>query len=56
VALHLAETHATTRDLLRAEGLDARVGGINRFTAVADVVDRFQQEAAADHARMQAQT
>ena len=47
VALRLAETHATTRDLLRAEGLDAKVGGIDRFTSVADVVERRQEESAA---------
>jgi hypothetical protein len=34
------------RDLLRAEGVDERVGGINRFASVADVVDDFQAESA----------
>ncbi|HVM96829.1 MAG TPA: STAS domain-containing protein, partial [Candidatus Acidoferrales bacterium] len=43
-ALRLAEVHATTRDLLRAEGLDAKVGGIDRFTSVADVVESFGKE------------
>jgi hypothetical protein len=33
---------AATRDLLRAENLEAQVGPINRFTAVADVVERFE--------------
>jgi len=47
IALRLAEVHASTRDLLRAEGLDSRVGGINRFTSVADAVERFRQESAA---------
>ena len=42
VAFHLAETHATTRDLLRAEGLDAKIDGINRFTSVADAVEQRQ--------------
>jgi hypothetical protein len=32
--------------LLRAEGVDERVGGINRFASVADVVEHFQKEAA----------
>jgi hypothetical protein len=45
--LRLAETHAPSRDLLRAEGFDARVGGIDRFTSVADAVERFQNESAA---------
>jgi high affinity sulfate transporter 1 len=39
VALRLAEVHAATRDLLRAQGLEAKVGGIDRFTSVADAVD-----------------
>jgi hypothetical protein len=32
------------RDLLRAEGVDQKVGGINRFASVADVVDDFMAE------------
>jgi high affinity sulfate transporter 1 len=40
--LRLAETHAEARDILRAEDLEAKVGRIDRFTAVADVVDRFE--------------
>jgi MFS superfamily sulfate permease-like transporter len=46
IALRLAEAHATTRDLLRAEGLHAKVHGIDRFTSVADAVERFQRESA----------
>jgi sulfate permease, SulP family len=42
VVLRLAETHAEARDLLRAEDLEAKVGRIDRFTSVADVVDRFE--------------
>ncbi len=30
---------AETRDLLRTEGLEAKVGRIDRFTSVADVVE-----------------
>jgi SulP family sulfate permease len=41
-ALRLAELHAETRDLLRAENLEAKVGPINRFTSVADVVEGFE--------------
>jgi MFS superfamily sulfate permease-like transporter len=43
-ALRLAEIHAETRDLLRAEDLEAKVGRIDRFTSVADAVDRFETE------------
>jgi hypothetical protein len=39
--LRLAEVHAKARDLLRAENLEAKVGRIDRFTTVADVVERF---------------
>jgi len=30
---------------LRVEGLEAKVGTIDRFTSIADVVEQFQQEA-----------
>jgi SulP family sulfate permease len=46
IALRLAETLAEARDLLRAEGLETRVGGIDRFTSVADAVEQFEREAA----------
>jgi MFS superfamily sulfate permease-like transporter len=41
VALRVTDARATVRDLLRAEGVDEKVGGINRFASVADVVDDF---------------
>ena len=44
-SLRLAEALAEPRDLLRAEGLEAKVGTIDRFTSIADVVEQFQQEA-----------
>jgi len=40
--LRLAEIHAETRDLLRAEHLEEKVGRIDRFTSVADVVQHFE--------------
>jgi len=43
-SLRLAEALAEARDLLRAEGLEAKVGTIDRFTSIADVVEHFQQE------------
>ena len=43
VALRLAEAHATVRDILRAEGLDARVGPISRQTSVADAIKAFER-------------
>jgi anti-anti-sigma factor len=44
IRLGIAETHATVRELLRAEGLDEKVGPINRFTSVADLIEAFQQQ------------
>jgi len=46
VTLRVTDARASVRDLLRAEGVDERVGGINRFASVADVVEHFQKEAA----------
>jgi len=43
ITLRLAEVHAAARDLLRAEELETRVGDIDRFTSVADVVEHFQR-------------
>ena len=40
IALRLAEARAAARDLLRAEGVGEKVEGIDRFTSVADAVDR----------------
>ncbi len=41
VTLRVTDAHAAVRDLLRAEGVDEKVGGVNRFASVADVVDDF---------------
>jgi high affinity sulfate transporter 1 len=45
ILLHLVEAHASARDLLRMEGAEDRVGRINRFETVADVIDHFQKNA-----------
>jgi hypothetical protein len=37
----IVEARASVRDTLRLEGLEDRVGRINRFTSVADVVEQF---------------
>jgi len=50
VTLRVTDAHASVRDMLRAEGVDERVGGINRFASVADDVDDFlAQSAPAGH-------
>jgi high affinity sulfate transporter 1 len=41
VRLRLVGARATVRDILRAEGLEERVGHIDRRVSVADVIDEF---------------
>jgi sulfate permease, SulP family len=43
VILRLVEAHASVRDLLRIEGAEERVGRIDRFGTVADVIEDFQK-------------
>jgi len=38
------EARSSVRDRLRHEGVDSKLGGVNRFTTVADVIDHFQRE------------
>lgn len=44
VRLRIVGAHADVRDRLRVEGIDERVGGIDRRTSVADAVDAFAAE------------
>jgi SulP family sulfate permease len=44
VTLRVTDARASVRDLLRAEGVDEKVGGINRFASVTDVIDDFLAE------------
>jgi sulfate permease, SulP family len=44
------EARSSVRDRLRNEGVDSKLGGINRFSSVADAVENFQKN------REQAQT
>ena len=46
VILRLVEAHASVRDLLRIEGVEDRVGRIDRFSTVADVIESFQKNGA----------
>ena len=46
VTFRVADARSGVRDLLRAEGLEAAVGGVDRFTSVADVVEHFQKQTA----------
>jgi len=40
----LVEAHASVRDMLRVEGLEEKVGRIDRFTMLADAIEHFQSE------------
>jgi MFS superfamily sulfate permease-like transporter len=39
VRIEVVEARSTVRDRLRAEAVDERLGGVNRFTTVADAVE-----------------
>jgi SulP family sulfate permease len=44
IGLRVTDAHAATRDVLRAAGAEGKVGDIDRFTSVADVIERFERE------------
>ena len=44
IRFQAVEPRSSVRDRLRHEGLDSKLGGVNRFTTVADVIDHFQQQ------------
>ncbi len=46
IQLQVVEARSSVRERLRGEGVEARLGGIDRFTTVADAVDRFQKTGA----------
>ena len=41
IRVQIVETRSSVRERFRREGLDARLGGIDRFTSVADAVENF---------------
>jgi len=43
IQLQVVEARSSVRERLRTEGVEARPGGIDRFTTVADAVDSFQK-------------
>jgi MFS superfamily sulfate permease-like transporter len=42
--IQAVEARSSVRERLRSEGVDTKLGGINRFTSVADVVDSLDEE------------
>jgi SulP family sulfate permease len=41
IHFHAVEPRSSVRDRLRREGVDLKLGGVDRFTTVADVIDHF---------------
>jgi hypothetical protein len=41
--LQVVEARSSVRDRLRVEGVDEQLGGVNRFTTVADAVDEIDK-------------
>ena len=50
IQFHAVEARSAVRDRLRHEGVDSKLGGVNRFTTVADVIDHFLGESAPSEA------
>ncbi|MCM3872036.1 MAG: hypothetical protein ND895_15240 [Pyrinomonadaceae bacterium] len=44
IKMQIVEARASVRDRLRAEGLAEKLGGIDRFQAVAQIVGEFERE------------
>jgi sulfate permease, SulP family len=44
IHFHAVEPRSSVRDRLRHEHVDAKLGGVDRFTTVADVIDHFLAE------------
>lgn len=44
IQLRVAEAHAEVRDILRSTGISERLGGVSRYTALADIVEEFERD------------
>ena len=44
IQFHAVEPRSSVRDRLRHEHVDSKLGGVNRFTTVADVIDHILAE------------
>lgn len=44
IRVQAVEARSSVRDRLRNEGVEEKLGGINRFTSVADAVEAFQKQ------------
>jgi sulfate permease, SulP family len=50
IRFQAVEPRSSVRDRLRHEAVDGKLGGVNRFTTVADVIDHFLSESGASAA------
>ena len=55
IQFHAVEPRSSVRDRLRREGVDIKLGGVNRFTTVADVIDHFLGEPQPSAARIKSE-
>jgi high affinity sulfate transporter 1 len=55
IQFHAVEPRSSVRDRLRREGVDIKLGGVNRFTTVADVIDHFLGESQPSAARIKSE-
>jgi high affinity sulfate transporter 1 len=46
IQFRVAEAHAEAREILRATGVSERLGGVSRYTALADLVEDFERDSA----------
>jgi MFS superfamily sulfate permease-like transporter len=46
IRVQIVETRSSVRERFRREELDAKLGGINRFSSVADAVESFHESGA----------
>jgi MFS superfamily sulfate permease-like transporter len=44
IHFRVAEAHAEAREILRATGVSERLGGVSRYTALADLVEDFERD------------
>ena len=47
IGFQAVEAHASVRERLRGEGVDAKLGGVDRLTSLADAVETFQKQTSA---------
>lgn len=44
IKFRVADAHAEVRDILRASGVDQRLGGVSRYTSISDIINDFYSQ------------